>query len=153
MQIVTNTYLDKAMKAFGASTMEGDPNVEKSNAYFGALKVLADVFDVVHVNKSGLISGEFSISSDMAMLTDGAIVYSMDGIDPLHNKEYAIAHITDANYLITVDEAAGYKYHGTRVSYTQLFVRDDLWLIENAEMLISRCHNLESKWAEGCDES
>ena len=154
MRIITNSYLKKIKNARMETTNEEDPIASELGSSFNLLESLVNAFDVVNVDDTidctKRISGDFSITSDMAMITDGAVTYSVDGINPIVNKEYAIAHVIDANYVITIDEVTPCgNGAGITVTYSQLFVkRDAAWLIENVDYLIGTYHNLEDKWVK-----
>lgn len=152
MQVITGTYLEKMKRAWSETTMEGDPSSTNVETYFKKMLLLTEEFDVVQVCDEKAISGEFSISSNMAMMTDGSIVYSADGVDPVKHIEYSIAHIKNANYIITVDEAPCIGNEQVKVSYSQLFVKPDrLWICEHVDLIRGRLHNLESVWKEGVE--
>lgn len=146
MQIITNTFLKKVIKSANASTNSEDPSIPISKSYFDALQSLVDNFDLVCVHENSTVLGEFSISSHTAMITDGAVTYSLDGIDPTTHVEYAIAHVTGANYLITIDAAEGYRNSDIRISYGQLFVSTEKYATTHANELIGNLHNLEDAW-------
>lgn len=152
MRIITSNYLKKIKNAWMSTTSEEDPVASELGSNFNLLESLVNTFDVVNVvdavDCSTYVSGEFSITSDMAMITDGITMYSTDGCNPITGKDYVIAHITDANYVITIDGVLCGNGTGAIVSYSQLFVkRDAAWLVENANHLIDAHHNLEDKWA------
>lgn len=109
--------------AWSHATCDEYNNASKVAAYFDALKTLVDGFDVVQLNESEIISGDFSIDSEMAMLTDGATAYSLDGIDPVKNKEYVIAHVTGASYVVTIDIASCKPINEVNVTRLQLVAR------------------------------
>lgn len=149
MQIITGTYLEKQKRAWSETTMDGDPNANNVKTYFEKMLLLTEEFDVVQVCDEPNVSGEFSINSNMAMMTDGSVMYSADGIDPINHVEYSIAHIKNANYIITIDEASCLGNDQIKVSYSQLFVKSDkLWIREHIDLLRGRLQNLESEWAK-----
>lgn len=151
MRVITSNYLKKIRDAWVSTTSEEDPVASELGSNFSLLESLVNAFDVVNMvdtdDCTTSVSGEFSITSDMAMITDGMTMYSADGYHPITGKEYAIAHITDANYVITIDGVPCGNGTGAIVSYSQLFVkRDAAWLVENTDRLIGTYHNLEDKW-------
>lgn len=149
MQVITGTYLEKMKRAWSETTMNGDPSVTNMESYFKKMLLLTEEFDVVQISDEPSISGEFSINSNMAMMTDGSVMYSADGIDPVNHVEYSIAHIKNANFIITIDETPCIGNEQVKVSYSQLFVKPDkLWITEHVDLLRGRRQNLESEWAE-----
>lgn len=148
MQIVTSNFVKNMRNVWECSTNDEDPNATSGKAYFSALENLVNTFDVVQLDKLDGVSGEFSIDSNMAMLTDGLVMYSTDGFDPVNNKDFATAHITGAGYVITIDNVPCKCTNGSvYIPYSQLFVKDDTeWVSANAALIIGRYNNLQAEW-------
>lgn len=149
MQVITDKYLTNMMNVRGCVISPDDPSVKAGDMYFAALNKLIGNFDVVYVGTPDEISGNFSINDRMALLSDGAVVYSTDGVDPTTDGTYAIANILDANFVMTIEATPCKCIDGVDLPYSQLFIKDDNnWIVENVGLLIGRYQNLEARYNE-----